>query len=72
MRYTTPYDSNCLIPGFMLKVVDGANVYDILEQSCRFSKTTKPEIVYEGLNVDRSTHRDSTLYPRTVCCPPRI
>lgn len=52
MRYTTPYDSNCLIPGFMLKVVDGANVYDILEQSCRFSKTTKPEIVYEGLNVD--------------------
>ncbi|XP_060844409.1 NF-kappa-B-repressing factor-like [Rhopalosiphum padi] len=59
MRYTTPYDSNCLIPGFMLKVVDGANVYDILEQSCRFSKTTKPEIVYEGLNVD---HIQAKLY----------
>uniref|UniRef100_A0A2S2PN16 NF-kappa-B-repressing factor n=1 Tax=Schizaphis graminum TaxID=13262 RepID=A0A2S2PN16_SCHGA len=52
MRYTTPYDSNCLIPGFMLKVVNGVNVYDILEQSCRFSKITNPEIEYEELNVD--------------------
>lgn len=48
MRYITPYESNYIIPGFMLKVVGNSlNANVILEQSCIFSRIAKPEIQYE-------------------------
>jgi len=50
MRYLTPYDTNYIIPGFMLKTYQGVSVFDIIEQSCSFSGIPKPEIKYEHLN----------------------
>jgi len=50
MSYLTPYDTNCIIPGFILKTSQGVSVYGILEQSCSFSGIAKPEIKYEHLS----------------------
>ncbi|XP_016657265.1 NF-kappa-B-repressing factor isoform X2 [Acyrthosiphon pisum] len=59
MRYLTPYDNNCIRPGFILKVTQGACVFAILTQSCSFSGIAQPQIVYEHLN---SPHVRARLY----------
>ncbi|XP_025191810.1 NF-kappa-B-repressing factor-like isoform X2 [Melanaphis sacchari] len=60
MRYTTPFDFNCLIPGFMLKIPkNDFNHHKVIKRSCYFSQNTKLEIEHEELDFK---HNQAKLY----------
>jgi len=50
MGYSSPFDSNCIIPGFMLRTNGGGTPYEILEHSCSFSGIGRPEIIIENFS----------------------